>query len=122
MLAAAHETGLITTLTAAVPTPAPTTRLGRMGRATIRTLLLTLLFLAAAGLRRTWDLRSYTGDALALLTGRLWAYGYRHVERFLALLARAGAAELLTDALARWTMQLWQPEAPTVEGSDQPRS
>ncbi len=75
-----------------------------MGRATIRTLLLTLLFLAAAGLRRTWDLRSYTGDALALLTGRLWAYGYRHVERFLALISRAGAGELLTDALARWTM------------------
>jgi hypothetical protein len=121
LLAAAHETGLITTLTEAVPTPAPTTRLGRMGRATIRTLLLTLLFLAAAGLRRTWDLRSYTGDALALLTGRLWAYGYRHVERFLALIARAGAAELLTDALARWTMQLWQPEASMDEGADQPR-
>jgi hypothetical protein len=61
LLAAAHETGLITTLTAALPTPAPTTRLGRMGRETIRMLLLTLLFLAAAGLRRTWDLRSYTG-------------------------------------------------------------
>jgi hypothetical protein len=121
LLAAAHETGLITTLTEALPTPAATTRLGRMGRATIRTLLLTLLFLAAAGLRRTWDLRSYTGDALALLTGRLWAYGYRHVERFLALIARAGAAEPLTDALARWTMQLWNPEAATGEVADQPR-
>jgi hypothetical protein len=33
-------------------------------------LLLTLLFLAIAGLRRTWDLRSYTGDTLALLSGR----------------------------------------------------
>ncbi len=120
MLAAAHETGLISTLTNALPTPAPTTRLGRMGHATIRALLLTLLFLATAGLRRTWDLRSYTGDALALLTGRLWAYGYRHVERFLALLARAGAAEPLTDALACWTTQLWQPEAPTGEVADQP--
>ena len=91
-----------------------------MGRATIQTLLLTLLFLAAAGLRRTWDLRSYTGDALALLTGRLWAYGYRHVERFLALLARAGAAEPLTDALARWTTQLWQPKTATAEVPHQP--
>lgn len=89
-----------------------------MGRATIRALLLTLLFLAAAGLRRTWDLRTYTGDALALLTGRLWAYGYRSVERFLALLARTGAGEPLTDALARWTMQLWEPERPPVEDSD----
>ena len=79
-----------------------------MGRATLRALLLTLLFLAVAGLQRTWALRSYTGDALALLTGRLWAYGYRHVERFLALIARAGAADPLTDALARWTTHLWQ--------------
>jgi len=99
-LAAAQETGLITTLLTALPTPAPTTRFGRMGRATIRALLLTLLFLTAVGLRRTWDLRSYTGDALALLTGRVWAYGYRHTERFLVWLARTGAAELLTDALA----------------------
>lgn len=90
-----------------------------MGRATLQTLLLTLLFLAVAGLRRTRDLRSYTGDALALLTGRLWAYGYRHVERFLALIAQAGAAEPLTDALARWTMQLWQPAA-TDETPPQP--
>jgi len=82
-----------------------------MGWGTLRALLLTLLFLTAVGLRRTWDLRSYTGDALALLTGRVWAYGYRHVERFLAWLARAGAADRLTDALARWTTQLWQPAA-----------
>jgi hypothetical protein len=111
LLAAAHETGLITTLLTALPTAAPTTRFGRMGRATLRTLLLTLLFLTAVGLRRTWDLRSYTGDALAILTGRMWAYGYRHVERFLAWLAHTGAAELLTDALAHWSTQLWQPAA-----------
>ncbi len=79
-----------------------------MGQATIRALLIALLFLPAVGVRRTWDLRSYTGDALALLTGRVWAYGYRHVERFLAWLARADAANALTDALARWITQLWQ--------------
>jgi hypothetical protein len=111
LLAAAHETGLITTLLTALPTPAPTTRLGRMGHATIRALLLTLLFLTAVGLRRTWDLRSYTGDALALLTGRVWAYGYRHAERFLVWLTRAGAADPLTNALACWTTQLWSPAA-----------
>jgi transposase len=114
LLAAAHETGLITALTAALPKAAPITRLGRMSRTTIRALLLTLLFLAVVGLRRTWDLRSYTGDALALLTGRLWAYGYRHVERFLAFLARAGAADPLTDALACWTTRLWLPDQPSV--------
>ena len=30
-------------------------------------LLLTLLFLGAVGLSRTWDLRGYTADGLALL-------------------------------------------------------
>jgi hypothetical protein len=110
-LAAVHETGLITAFHTALPTPAPTTRFGRMGQATIHALLLTLLFLTLVGLRRTWDLRSYTGDALAILTGRVWTYGYRHVERFLAWLARAGAADLLTDALAQWTTQLWQRAA-----------
>jgi hypothetical protein len=38
--------------------------------------LLTLLFLEAVGLQRTWDLRGYTGQALALLTDRHRAYGY----------------------------------------------
>jgi hypothetical protein len=109
LLAAAHETGLIATLLTALPTAAPTTWFGRLGRATIRALLLTLLFLTMVGLRRTWDLRHYSGDALALLTGRVWAYGYRHAERFLAWLARARAADRRTDALARWTTQLWQP-------------
>ncbi len=121
-MAAAQETGLITALTGALPTPAPPTRLGRMGQVTRQALLLTLLFLAAVGLRRTWDLRSYTGAALALLTGRPWAYGYRHVERFLALLARAGTAEPLTEALARWTTQLWQPDPPAGEAHNRPAS
>jgi hypothetical protein len=38
--------------------------------------LLTLLFLGAVGLHRTWDLRGYTADGLALLTGRKRAYGF----------------------------------------------
>ena len=48
-----------------------------------RRLLLTLLFLGAVGLQRTWDLRGYTADGLALLTGRMRAYGYRNTEAFL---------------------------------------
>jgi len=72
--------------------------------------LLTLLFLEAVGLRRTWDLRGYTGQALALLTDRHRAYGYRHTERFLAELARIGADVLLTEALAGFTATLWKPE------------
>ena len=46
-------------------------------------LLLTLLFLNAVGLHRPWDLRTYTGSELGLLTGRPQPYSYRHVERFL---------------------------------------
>ncbi len=71
---------------------------------------MTLLFLEAVGLRRTWDLRGYTGQALALLTDRHRAYGYRHTERFLAELASVGADVPLTEALACWTASLWERE------------
>jgi hypothetical protein len=74
-------------------------------------LVLTLLFLGAVGLRRTWDLRGYTGDALGLLTHRKRAYGYCHTERLLSQLAQAEGAETLTDALALWTAQLWSSPA-----------
>jgi hypothetical protein len=73
-------------------------------------LLLTLLFLAVVGVHRTWDLRGYTSDGLALLTGRKQAYGYRYTEAFLSQIAYAGGAETFTDALARWTMHLWKNE------------
>jgi hypothetical protein len=109
LLAAAHESGLLAALTAALPRPTTPLRLAKMLTATVRALLLTLLFLTAVSLRRTWDLRSYTGTMLALLSGRLWAYGYRHTERFLTELAHAGGAEPLTDALAQWTARLWLP-------------
>ncbi len=109
LLAAAHETGLLAALTNALPAPHLPARLAHMRATTVRALLLTLLFLTAVGLRRTWDMRSYTGTMLALLSGRTWAYGYRHIERCLAELARAGGAERFTDALAQWTARLWEP-------------
>ena len=117
LLLAAHETGVLSTFTSALPAlPAPLpTRLACLQSATLRALLLTLLFLTMVGLRRTCDLRGYTGSALALLTGRRWAYGYRHVERFLAHLAQAGAADPLTTALAQWTAHLWLPAPPDAE-------
>jgi hypothetical protein len=120
LLAAAHETGLLEALERAVPVvqAGPTSRLAHSTRTSRRRLLLTLLFLGLVGLRRTWDLRGYTGAGLALLTGRKRAYGYRHVERFLSEVAQAGGAETLTDALAAWTARLWKPTAedgdPTV--------
>jgi hypothetical protein len=115
LLAAATETGLLTQLEQALPTrPVPAhPPLGDSSAAVHQRLLLTLLFLGAVGLHRTWDLRSYTADGLALLTGRKRAYGYRYTEAFLSQVAHAGGAESLTDALARWTTQLWHcPEEP----------
>jgi len=81
-----------------------------------RRLLLTLLFLGAIGLSRTWDLRGYTADGLALLTGRAQAYGYRYTEQFLSQMACADGAERFTDAFASWATHLWHGSAP-AEGS-----
>ncbi len=72
-----------------------------------RSLLLTLLFLGVVGLHRPWELRGYTADMLALLTGRHRAYGYIHTERFLSQVAQANGAEIFTEALAIWTANLW---------------
>jgi hypothetical protein len=80
-------------------------------------LLLTLLFLNAVGLHRPWDLRTYTGSALGLLTGRPQPYSYRHVERFLRILTIANADEAFTVALAQWTSALWQVKARSQEAT-----
>ena len=61
--------------------------------AVIDRLVRTLLFLPVAGLARTWDLRSYTGTMLAILSGRECAYSQGYTEQFLARLARAKAAD-----------------------------
>ena len=89
-----------------------------------RRLLLTLLFLGAVGLSRTWDLRGYTADGLALLSGRMRAYGYRYTETFLSQVARADGAERFTDALASWTTHLWHPTRATeaTERAEQPHA
>jgi hypothetical protein len=111
LLAAATETKLIADLCKALPTESITKRppLAGSSAALRQRLLLTLLFLGAVGLQRTWDLRGYTADGLALLTGRQQASGYRYTEAFLSQVAYADGAERFTDALARWTTQLWQP-------------
>jgi hypothetical protein len=115
LLASAHQTGLRAVLQTALSpshlTIDPSLRLAHHQPATLRSQLLTLLFLETVGLQRIWDLRGYTGQALALLTGRRRAYGYRHTERFLAELARSGADVPLTEALARWTAPLWKPKS-----------
>jgi len=121
LLAAASETGLLTQLEHGLPTEmtAPRPPLAGSSAVVRQRLLLTLLFLGAVGLHRTWELRSYTGESLARLSGRRRAYGYHSTEAFLSQVAYAGGAESLTDALARWTTDLWHPE---VEGDDGLRS
>jgi hypothetical protein len=121
LFAAASETGLLTHLEKALPTEITSPRPPLAGSSTVvrQRLLLTLLFLGAIGLHRTWDLRGYTGESLARLSGRKRAYGYHYTEAFLSQVAHAGGAESLTDALAQWTTDLWHPEA---EGNDELRS
>ncbi len=122
LLAAAQQTGLLEALVEAVMALADPTipGLSPSHPAVLARLLLTLLFLPVAGLARTWDLRSYTGTMLAVLTGRERAYSQRYTERFLARLAHAGAAEGLTAVVARWTWSLWQTEQPSAEQPDAP--
>ncbi len=112
LLAAAQQTGLLEALVVAIMELADRTipGLSPPNPAVVIRLLLTLLFLPVAGLARTWDLRSYTGTMLALLTGRERAYSQRYTERFLATLAHTGVAERLTAVVARWTWSLWQGE------------
>jgi hypothetical protein len=121
LLAATHETDLLSQLEGALPMKQPHVTVHepapqRPFQPRLR-LLLTLLFLNAVGLHRPWDLRTYTGSALGLLTGRPQPYSYRHVERFLRILAIANADEAFTVALARWTSALWQVKARSQEAS-----
>jgi len=119
LLAAAYETRLITYLCEALPIEYATARppLAGSSAALRQRLVLTLLFLGAVGLQRTWDLRGYTADGLALLTGRKRAYGYRYTETFLSQVAHFDGAERLTDALVRWTTQVWHTPEETPEMS-----
>jgi hypothetical protein len=134
LLAAANETGLLTQFEQALPrpdlspvlsqltaSPALTPTVASMplplagSSAVRRRLLLTLLFLGAVGLQRTWDLRGYTVDGLALLTGRTRAYGYRYTEAFLSQVARADGAGRFTEMLGAFATHLWHPTEAAAE-------
>jgi hypothetical protein len=124
LLAAAKATALLSQLEAALPMKQQSSSGSQSASLTLfssqRSLLLTLLFLPAVGLHRFWELRSYTGEELALLTGRARPYSYRHTERFLLRLSAAQADQALTDALVRWTAAVWQveersPDAPSPQ-------
>ncbi len=109
LLAAAHETGLLGDLETAIASCEPTTARSLLSSSPrcLGQLMLTLLFFPLGGLHRTHDLRSYSGNTLAVVTGRSRAYGYCHTERFLSQLAKANGSEALTTALGSWTAHLW---------------
>src|SRR5258707_9855209 len=99
-------------------TPCAASRLAHLSARSRHLLVRTLLVLGAVGMDRTWDLRSYTGDALGVLTGRPRAYGYFHTERFLSQVAQADGADTFTDGLAQWTARLWKPPTATTQELD----
>ena len=70
LLAAAQQTGLLDALVAATMELVEPTipGLSSPNPAVVTRLILTLLFLPVSGLARTWDLRSYTGTMLAVVT------------------------------------------------------
>ena len=121
LLAAAHETALLSQLEDVLPMKQPSSAVSQPSPQRLfhphRRLLLTLLFLPAVGLHRFWELRSYTGPELARLSGRAHPYSYRHTERFLLQLSSAQADQPLTKALARWTTTLWQVKTRSQEAS-----
>ena len=121
LLAAAHQTGFLATLGTTIQGVASSGYSSGLplNLAVVERLVLTLLFLPVAGLARTWDLRTYTGTLLALVTGRGCAYSYAYVEQFLSRLAHAGADEGLTDAVAQWTWALWHDEQTQYEQEEQ---
>lgn len=121
LLAAAQQTGLLEVLVTAVMELADLKLAGRHPTsAVVDRLLRTLLFLPVAGLARTWDLRSYTGTMLAILSDRQCAYSQGYTEQFLARLARTKAAERLTETVARWTWSLWQTKQASPDQNDPP--
>ncbi len=121
LLAAAQETSLLCQLEEVLPIKQPNSSEHQPAPHRLfhpkRSLLLTLLFLPAVGLHRLWELRSYTGGELAVLTGRPHPYSYRHTERFLLQLSAVQADQALTKALARWTAVVWQVEKRNGEAS-----
>jgi transposase len=75
LLAAVHETALLSQLEEVLPMKQPISHASQPARRHLfrpqQSLLLTLLFLPAVGLHRFWNVRSDTGRELTLLTGPL---------------------------------------------------
>lgn len=116
MLGSANATGLLDILLQIVPEVSEQMppRLAESGEVSRQHLLQTLLFMPVVDVFRPYDLRSYSGDSLSLLSGRSRTLGYVHTERFLSQLARVDADEEATCVLSAWISRLWEHDETTV--------
>ena len=116
LLAGAQATGLLSVLAQIVPESREQMpqRLANSGEVSRQHLLQTLLFMPVADVFRPYDLRSYSGDSLSLLSNRSRAFGYVNTERFLSQLARVDADEEATRVLSAWISGLWEHDEATV--------
>jgi len=74
--------------------------------------LLTLVVMPGLGLFRPYDLNTYTGTALGLLTERHRPYSADDMEHFVLSCVRIGWTEPLSAAVAAWATQLWATSDP----------
>jgi hypothetical protein len=75
--------------------------------------LLTLVMMPGLGLFRLYDLNTYTGTALGLLTERYRPYSTDDMEHFVLSCVRIGWTEPLSAAVAAWATQLWATNDPS---------
>jgi hypothetical protein len=76
--------------------------------------LSTLLAMPVLGMFKPYDLGTYSGTALGLLTGRGRPYSADEMDHFILSGVRLGWVEPLTADAARWTTQLWAADGPRV--------
>lgn len=75
--------------------------------------LLTLVMMPGLGLFRPYDLNTYTGTALGLLTERYRPYSADEMAHFVLSCVRIGWTEPLSAAVAAWATQLWATSDPS---------
>jgi len=84
--------------------------------------LLTLLTMPVLDLFKPYDLNTYSGTALGLLTGRGRPYSADEMEHFITNGVRVGWVEPLTANAASWATQLWAADGPQATDATSLRS
>ena len=75
--------------------------------------LLTLVMMPGLGLFRPYELNTYTGTTLGLLTERHRPYSADDMEHFVLSCVRLGWTEPLSANVAAWATQLWGTSDPS---------